>query len=98
MNSTTSHCVDALATVVTPIIHLNGDRKETLLDNLLVAYKALRAAKLALQQYVPNARNYRTGCHMREARAQHLARLGALEAIMASLEAEATGIQRAYPC
>ncbi len=41
-----------------PTIHLNGDTPERLMDDLLAAGKALRAAMKALQEAAPNSRNY----------------------------------------
>lgn len=44
--------------MIAPRIHLNGDRKETLTNSLDEACDALSKAMTALQQTVPNARNY----------------------------------------
>lgn len=44
--------------LIAPIIHLNGDRPETLLTAVMTAYQALRRAQEALTACAPNARNY----------------------------------------
>lgn len=82
------------APVILPIIHLNGDRPETLVAELSTAYHALIAALAALQQCAPNARNYypQDGLYV-QACAQHQARVDAITAVRASLVAEAQGIQ-----
>lgn len=84
--------------VVIPCIHLNGDRKATLVGNLEAAYDAVRAAEEALRECSPNARNYYPDPgRMELALTQHRARQEHLHAVLASLEAEVIGIQDAYP-
>jgi hypothetical protein len=79
--------------IVTPIIHLNGDRRETLLDNLERAFRAVRAAMDALRQCAPNGRNYypEPG-RLQRAERQHRERQEHLQAVYQSLEAEAIQI------
>jgi hypothetical protein len=81
--------------IVTPIVHRNGDRQETLLDTLETAYHAVRAAMDALRTCAPNGRNYypEPG-RLVLAEAQHRARQEHLHVVLESLEAEAGGIQR----
>jgi hypothetical protein len=43
--------------IITPIIHLNGDRYETLIEQLEDAYEAVGLAMDALQRCAPNSRN-----------------------------------------
>lgn len=75
--------------VITPIIHLNGDRKETLVQNLKAAYAAVRNAQAVLQQCAPNGRNYYPEPGRFElALAQHTARQQALLEIRKSIEDE----------
>jgi len=80
--------------VVTPIIHMNGDRKDTLIRNLEDAYRAVRAAQLALRECAPNGRNYypEPG-RFERARAQYDARMAQLERVIESLDAEARKIE-----
>lgn len=82
--------------VITPIIHLNGDRKETLIRNLKTAYDALSAARKALRECAPNGRNYYpVPGRLQQAEAQHRARQEAVQAVMESLVAEVEGIEAA---
>ena len=84
--------------VVTPIIHLNGNSKQSLLDALKEAYRAVRAAMDALRQCAPNGRNfYPEPGRLQRAEAQHRARQEHLQAVYASLEAEAIAIQDESP-
>lgn len=66
-----------------PTIHSNGDRAETLVENYQKAARALQAALEALAETHPNARNfYPQGEEaIRASRAEHSARLDALNAI-----------------
>jgi hypothetical protein len=79
--------------IITPIIHINGDRRETLLNNLEQAYDAVRVAMDALRQCSPNGRNfYPEPGRMQKAEAQHRERQEHLHAVYTSLEAEAMQI------
>ena len=82
-------------TVITPIIHLNGDRRETLLAQLTTAYRAVSDAMNWLSQCTPNGRNYypEPG-RLQLAEHQHHARMQHLQAVYKSLEAEAIQIMR----
>ena len=79
--------------VITPIIHLNDDRRETLLEQLKRACLAVGDAMEALRQCAPNGRNYypEPG-RMQRAEAQHQTRMEHLLAVYTSLEAEAIQI------
>lgn len=81
--------------VIIPIIHLNGDRRETLMAQLETAYLAVGAAIRALQVCAPNGRNYypEPG-RMQKAEAQHADRMAHLGAVYRSLEAEAIQIDQ----
>ena len=81
--------------IVTPIIHLNGDRPEVLLTNLNDAYRAVRAAIEAVRQCSPNGRNYypEPG-RLARAQAQHDERLAKLLAVKQSIRDEAIALQR----
>jgi hypothetical protein len=82
-------------TVTLPIIHLNGDRKDTLIRQLEAAYDALSAAYDVLKDCAPNGRNYYPAPgRMDDALAQHRARQDAVAGVMASLESEIAGIQQ----
>lgn len=75
--------------IITPIIHLNGDRRETLVTNLEDAYRAVNAAIKALTWCAPNGRNYYPELgRMQKSEVQHQARMAHLKAVRDSLEAE----------
>lgn len=76
-------------TIIAPIIHLNGDRPETLCSALERAYIAVGTALLALKETAPNARNYYPQPGLFEqAVAQYQQRIAALKAVRLSLVAE----------
>lgn len=80
--------------IVLPVIHINGDRRDTLVLQLREAYVALRGAQLALQQTRPNPRNYYpVEGRWEAALAQYEARHAALATIIDSLVAEAKALQ-----
>ena len=82
-------------TIITPIIHLNGDRRETLQNKLEAAYAAVCAAMDALRQCAPNGRNfYPEPGRMSKAETQHQARMEHLGAVYRSLEAESIQIDK----
>lgn len=84
--------------IVTPIIHMNGDCKQTLLNNLEAAYTAVGAAMDALMECSPNGRNfYPEPGRLQKAEAQHRERWDHLQAVRASLEAEAIAIDKENP-
>jgi hypothetical protein len=81
--------------IVLPIIHMNGDTRETLLANLSNLYSALREADRALCQCSPNGRNfYPVPGLMEKAVAQHRRRQATLAALIAEIEAEAIALDR----
>jgi tRNA isopentenyl-2-thiomethyl-A-37 hydroxylase MiaE len=85
--------VSEKAGVFVPVVHMNGDRRETLLDNLECAYMAVRTAMDALRQCTPNGRNaYPVPGLMVKLEAQHRERQEHLMAVYKSLEAEAIAL------
>ena len=79
---------------MTPIVHLNGDRKATLIGVLEQAYDALRAAENALQECAGNARNFYPGPGRWERYcAQHRTRQEHLQVVRESLEAESVQLE-----
>jgi len=77
-----------------PFVHVNGDRRETLLNNLEAAYAAVNAAMDAMRQCAPNGRNaYPVDGLMQRLEAQHRSRQEYLQVVADSLEAEAIAIQ-----
>jgi hypothetical protein len=84
--------------VLTPIIHPNGDSKATVVARLAIAYRSLQAAAEAVRRCAPHGRNFEPepGRHARY-HAQHLARLHHLDAVMASVLAEVHQIDADSP-
>lgn len=81
--------------IVTPVVHRNGDRKETLIKQLEVAYRAVHAAQLALRECAGNRRNFYVDEGRWEAyRIQHQERMAHLEALRLSLVAEVEQIEK----
>jgi len=79
--------------VAVPFVHLNGDRRETLVERLETAYCAVNAAMIHLRECVPNGRNaYPVDGLMQKLEAQHRTRQEYLQAVLDSLEAEACGL------
>lgn len=82
---------------IAPIVHLNGDTKETLLDaELRPALEALRRAIDEVQAMMPHARNYYVAGELAypKARREHIDRLRALQFVYDQLEAMHTAIQK----
>ena len=76
-----------------PIVHLNGDRRETLTDNLETAYHCVQTAMDAMRQCAPNGRNaYLVDGLMQRLEEQHRQRQEYLQAVADSLEAEAVAL------
>ena len=82
-------------TIVTPIIHPNGDSAEVLLTNLKEAFRAVRAAIEAVYSCAPNGRNYypEPG-RFKRALVQNDERLAKLLAVKQSIRDEAIALQR----
>ncbi len=77
-----------------PFVSLNGDRRETLLENLEKAYIAVLAAIDTMRQCCPNGRNaYPVDGLMEKLKVQYQARQEYLQAVADSLEAEAIALQ-----
>ena len=86
------------APMISPVIHPNGDRKDTLLRNLQDAYRAVSQAITALRECAPNGRNcYPAPGRMEAAIAQYKRRQTLLEEVRASLAEEAKMIEKLYP-
>lgn len=84
--------------IVIPIVHDNGDRKETLADTLRNAFFAVRKAQTALRACAGNQRNfYPDPGRWERYRAQHQTRADHLQAVLDSLVAEMDAIEAAYP-
>ncbi len=75
-----------MTVTVKPLIHLGGTPREHLVEQYREAQESLRAAREALRAAAPHARDYD---HAPEAyavaQAEHLARVTALEAVLADL-------------
>ena len=79
--------------IIAPIIHLNGDRKDTLVARLETAYDAVRTAEKALQVCAGNARNfYPVSGLWEQYQRQHAERMNHLKAVAQSLCAEAEAL------
>ena len=85
----------ASASIRTPVVHLNGSGKKSLLEQLLNAHHAGRAFQDALIEARPNARDYYVAGDgaFSEAQAQHVARLAKVREVMDELEAIAAAVQ-----
>ena len=80
--------------IAVPCVHMNGDRRETLLTNLETAYTAVTDAMDAIRKCAPNGRNaYPIPGLMQRLEAQHRQRQEYLQAVTDSLEAEAVALQ-----
>jgi histidinol phosphatase-like PHP family hydrolase len=81
--------------VMIPTIHMNGDKKETLLEGYCTAIHAVRAAAEAVQQNAhPNGRNfYPQGPDaIHRAIEEHIKRMVAIRGVLVELETMAEGI------
>jgi len=79
--------------VVLPFIHLNGDRAETLVENLSEVYDALNEVDDKLRMCAPNGRNaYQVDGLMEKLVEQHKYRLDLLRELLLSVEEEVQGI------
>lgn len=80
-----------------PVIHLNGTSASELLDSHRAALKGLGGALDALRRAAPNGRDYYPlgPDAFAEARDAHLARVAAIEGIIAEVEATALYIMDA---
>ena len=61
-----------------PVVNMNGDSVNTLLDNHRAASDALRVAAEAMAKNAPHGRNYQTGGDYPIARGEFMDRLEAL--------------------
>jgi hypothetical protein len=81
--------------VITPIIHMNGDRREVLLSRLEQAYEAVWLAMDALRQCGPNGSNFSPEPgRIQLAEAKHRERQERLQAVWLSLVVEAVEIDQ----
>ena len=78
-----------------PTVHLNGTSRTDLFNAISVALDALAEARVALQATAPNGRDYYPQGEMaiRQATAEHVARLRMLETVYAELYAVAEHVQ-----
>lgn len=76
-------------TLIHPTVHLNGTSKNELLQGYVEALRALRAAEAAIAKAGPHARDYyvQGDDAFRQAQAQHVHRLLAIDNITGELEA-----------
>ena len=77
-----------------PTIHLNGSSEQRLLDALVAATVALRAAEDAVAETAPHGRDYyvQQDGRFEEAQRQHRARMVALELVRTELELQARAV------
>lgn len=78
-----------------PTIHLNGTSKAELFETYFTALDAIASARVALQASAPNGRDYypQGDNAIRQATADHVARLRLLETIYDELHAIAEHVQ-----
>jgi len=83
--------------MITPLVHLNGTSRDELIEQACNVIDALHDAGAALAKAAPNARDYYLGGPelLAQAQAQHDARMGALKALIADMEAQAQAISDA---
>ena len=79
--------------VITPIVHLNGTSRESLIDGLLEVYNRLEGTREAWRRAAPNGRDYylEPG-RLEKAESQHRRRLEAIDHLQNDIEAEMNGI------
>ena len=77
-----------------PTVHMNGTQQQELVDQQLDAMDGLRAGLHKLKQAGPNARDYypQGPDAFPQANEEHLARVKAVEGVIADLEALALAI------
>ena len=79
--------------IIVPVIHLNGDRAEALMDQLGAVWDCLENARAALRAAGPNGRNYYPSPgRLEQAIVQHTRRLMAIDALQDELKAEMDAI------
>lgn len=66
---------------IRPVPCLNGDQKQTLLDQITRAHHALMEAAMAMSQAAPNGRNYQLGGDLKADRAESDRRIEAVQTI-----------------
>lgn len=66
---------------IQPIPCLNGDQKQTLLNQITHAHHALMEAAMVMCQAAPNGRNYQLGGDLKADRAESDRRIEAVQAI-----------------
>lgn len=85
---------EAARTLAVPSIHMNGTAKATLLAEAILDCDTMRDAIAKLQSHAPHSRDYyvqSAGAYNR-AIAQHLTRMGHLNAVLRELETLAESI------
>lgn len=78
--------------MMVPTIHDNGTGRERLLDQLTAVTVPLEAARKALKEACPNARDYNSGADFDQAVREHVNRRKALQVITDNIEALAMAI------
>jgi hypothetical protein len=80
--------LESMRTITSPICNLNGSSPDRLLEDNRAAYRAVRAAREALQQAAPHGRDYQISepGAFQQANAEHCARLDKLNEICSDLE------------
>ena len=59
-----------MATIINPVPNINGTAKNVLMDQILAARAALRAAIRAMEDAAPNGRDYQIGGDLAASRAE----------------------------
>jgi hypothetical protein len=91
-----SHSGEQPTQPMTPTVHLNGTSKNTLVENLLAAFKAGEVFQDALVEARPNARDYYVAGPeaFPKAVAEHNARLVKVAEMLRDLQAIALAVQQ----
>lgn len=79
--------------MIVPTIHPNGTSRERLISQLTAVTGHLEAARKALKEACPNARDYNSGADFDQAVAEHVARRKALQDLREEIETLAMAIE-----
>lgn len=80
--------------MIVPTIHSNGTSRERLVGNLTAVLVHLDAARKALKEACPNARDYNSGADFGQAVTEHVARRNRLEELVDDIDFLAGAIDR----